>query len=58
MWRPVEGAGWQSGIELEYGGDGELSRTSNWQFDASDGLLLSVSMQQACPCLEITLHFL
>ncbi len=34
------------GSGLEYSGDGELSRTSNWRFDASDGRLLSVSMQQ------------
>jgi len=34
------------GSGLEYSGDGDLSRTSNWQFDASDGRLLSVSMQQ------------
>jgi len=32
---------------LEYGGDGALKRTSNWQFDVNDGRLLSVSMVQS-----------
>jgi hypothetical protein len=31
---------------LQYSGDGELSRTSNWRFDASEGRLLSISMSQ------------
>jgi len=30
----------------QYGGEGELSRTSEWQFDANDGRLLSLSMRQ------------
>ena len=29
-----------------YSGDGTLTRTSNWRFDASDGRLLSLSMEQ------------
>jgi hypothetical protein len=32
---------------LEYSADGELKRTSNWQFDVSDGRLLSLSMFQS-----------
>jgi hypothetical protein len=32
---------------LEYSGDGELKRTSDWQFDVNDGRLLSVSMTQS-----------
>ena len=31
---------------IEYSGDGELSRSSKWKFDASDGRLLSLSMRQ------------
>jgi len=34
------------GCGLEYSGDGQLSRISNWRFDASEQRLLSVSMQQ------------
>ena len=30
-----------------YSGDGTLERTSNWRFDATNGQLLSVSMQQS-----------
>ncbi len=29
-----------------YSGDGTLNRTTNWRFDATDGRLLSVSMEQ------------
>lgn len=29
-----------------FSGDGELKRTSNWRFDATEGRLLSVSMEQ------------
>lgn len=36
----------QSGDGLVYSGDGELKRTSNWRFDATDGRLLSLSMEQ------------
>ena len=36
----------QSGDGLAYSGDGELKRTSNWRFDATDGRLLSLSMEQ------------
>ena len=36
----------KDGNGLQYSGDGELNRTSNWRFDASDGRLLSVSMEQ------------
>ncbi len=36
----------KDGKGLQYSGDGALSRTSNWRFDASDGRLLSVSMRQ------------
>ena len=32
---------------LEYSGDGELKRTSDWQFDVNDGRLLSLSMVQS-----------
>jgi hypothetical protein len=35
----------ESGVD--YSGDGVLSRTSHWRFDATDGKLLSVSMQQS-----------
>jgi hypothetical protein len=31
---------------LDYSGDGELKRTSNWRFDVNDGKLLSLSMEQ------------
>lgn len=31
---------------VDYSGDGALSRTSHWRFDATDGKLLSVSMEQ------------
>jgi len=31
---------------IDYSGDGALSRTSYWRFDATDGKLLSVSMEQ------------
>jgi len=31
---------------IDYSGDGELSRISHWRFDASDGRLLSLSMEQ------------
>jgi len=31
---------------IDYSGDGALSRTSHWRFDATDGKLLSVSMEQ------------
>ncbi len=31
---------------IDYSGDGDLKRTSNWRFDATDGKLLSVSMEQ------------
>jgi len=31
---------------LDYSGEGELKRNSHWRFDASDGRLLSVSMEQ------------
>jgi len=34
------------GGAIAYSGDGELSRTSHWRFDATDGRLLSVSMEQ------------
>jgi hypothetical protein len=34
----------ESGVD--YSGDGELSRSSHWRFDATAGTLLSVSMQQ------------
>jgi hypothetical protein len=36
----------KDGSGLQYSGDGALNRTSNWRFDASDGRLLSVSMEQ------------
>jgi len=36
----------KDGNGLQYSGDGALNRTSNWRFDASDGRLLSVSMEQ------------
>jgi len=36
----------KDGSGLQYSGDGTLNRTSNWRFDASDGRLLSVSMEQ------------
>ncbi len=36
----------RDGSGLQYSGDGALNRTSNWRFDASDGRLLSVSMEQ------------
>jgi len=35
----------ESGIK--YSGDGVLSRTSHWRFDATDGQLLSISMEQS-----------
>jgi len=35
----------ESGIK--YSGDGLLSRTSHWRFDATDGKLLSISMEQS-----------
>jgi len=35
-----------AGAGLPYSGDGALSRTSNWRFDASDGRVLSLSMEQ------------
>jgi hypothetical protein len=35
----------ESGIR--YSGDGVLSRTSHWRFDATDGKLLSISMRQS-----------
>jgi len=35
-----------AGAGLKYSGDGTLSRTSNWRFDASDGRILSLSMEQ------------
>ncbi len=31
---------------LQYSGDGDLSRSSQWRFDATDGRMLTVSMQQ------------
>ena len=31
---------------IAFSGDGELTRTSQWRFDATDGRLLSVSMEQ------------
>lgn len=31
---------------LQYSGDGTLNRTSNWRFDATDGRLLSLTMEQ------------
>lgn len=31
---------------LQYSGDGALSRTSKWRFDATDGRLLSLDMEQ------------
>ncbi len=31
---------------LKYSGDGELNRTSSWRFDATDGRLLSLRMEQ------------
>jgi len=34
------------GGAIAYSGDGELTRTSQWRFDATDGRLLSVSMEQ------------
>jgi hypothetical protein len=36
----------KDGSGLQYSGDGALNRTSNWRFDANDGRLLSVSMEQ------------
>jgi hypothetical protein len=36
----------KDGNGLQYSGDGALNRTSDWRFDASDGRLLSVSMEQ------------
>ena len=36
----------KDGNGLQYSGDGALNRTSNWRFDASDGRLLSVLMEQ------------
>jgi len=36
----------KDGNGLQYSGDGALDRTTNWRFDASDGRLLSVSMEQ------------
>ena len=36
----------KDGNGLQYSGDGALKRTANWRFDASDGRLLSVSMEQ------------
>lgn len=36
----------KDGNGLQYSGDGTLNRTSNWRFDANDGRLLSVSMEQ------------
>jgi len=36
----------KDGDGLPYSGDGTLNRTSNWRFDASDGRLLSVEMEQ------------
>ena len=35
----------ESGVD--YSGDGTLNRTSHWRFDATDGKLLSLSMQQS-----------
>jgi hypothetical protein len=35
------------GDGLEYSGEGKLERTSNWRFDATDGRLLSLSMEQS-----------
>jgi hypothetical protein len=43
--RSLEGWAWATG-SLSSEHDGELNRTSNWRFDASDGRLLSVSMEQ------------
>jgi len=36
----------KAGKGLRYSGDGTLSRTSNWRFDATDGRLLTLSMEQ------------
>ena len=36
----------KDGKGLQYSGDGALSRTSKWRFDATDGRLLSLDMEQ------------